>query len=158
MYAGQTYGYIRYMIFKEVTDIIPPYLSPVRLDRQNSLSLSQYHQICSTTPVTLAYINTGKHRCLPLPTLKTNTAWPWFHFCCPGKNCYFFSQQPLHPFSRSNDTDPCPVTYITLASCRTKNTMSRLMSGLCFTENFSHLFTVKLWQIWDGNSKPSLAT
>lgn len=44
---------------------------------------------------------------------------------------------------QSNDTALCPSTYITLAGCHTKKTVSRLIPGLCFTLNFLPIFTVK---------------
>lgn len=47
--------------------------------------------------------------------------------------------------SQSNDTAVCPRTYITLAGCHTKKSVSRLMPGLCFSLNFLHIFTVKTW-------------
>lgn len=37
----------------------------------------------------------------------------------------------------------CPVIYITLAGCHTKNTVSRLMTALRLTGNISHIFTGK---------------
>lgn len=55
--------------------------------------------------------------------------------------------------SQSNDTAVCPRTYITLAGCHTKKSVSRLMPGLCFTLNFLHIFTVKTWGVIRGPGK-----
>lgn len=102
------------------------------------------------TPYTHAYTQTHTHKYTntmsSLPTLNTNTAWSWYHnkTAVLGIRTALFSLgQPLRPLSRSNDMALCPVTYITLAGCHTKNTVSRLMPGLRFTGNISHIFTVR---------------
>lgn len=72
----------------------------------------------------------------PLRALNTNTAWAWHHNTAGilGKRA---------ACSRSNDMALCPVTYITLAGCHTQDIVSRLMPGLRFTGNISHIFAIK---------------
>lgn len=72
----------------------------------------------------------------PLRALNTNTAWAWHHNTAGilGKRA---------ACSRSNDMALCPVTYITLAGCHTQDIVSRLMPGLRFTGNISHIFATK---------------
>lgn len=120
----------------------------------SSLSPSLYQHVCSATPYTPpkhmpihkhTHINTQtQSHPSPLWTQTqlghdiTTRRPPW------ELGLLFFSLgQPLRPLSRSNDMVLCPVTYITLAGCHTKNTVSRLMPGLRFTGNISHIFTVR---------------
>lgn len=129
-----------------------------------SLSLPKYQHVCSTTPYTppkqipiqkhmRIHINTQTQRRPSLLHLYTNPAWPLYHNkkAVLGIRTAIFSQQPLSLLSRSNDTALCPVTHITLAGCHKENTLSRLMAGLHFTENISHIFTVKT--MWNMRSK-----
>lgn len=127
-----------------------PQLCQIRRDHPPPFPVSvpvsaSHHQNTCLYTKTHAHTNIQTQRCPSLPTLNTNTAWPWYHNKTPvlGIRSATFSQQPLLPFLRSNDMALCPVTYITLAGCHTKNAVSRLMPGLRFTGNISHIFAVK---------------
>lgn len=134
------------MIFKEKTDLVPPHLNSVRLDMVTlplpllcPCPCMSAVQPRYTPQNTCLYTNTK----LALPTLNTNTAWLWYHnksSVLGIRAALFFF---LRPLSRSKGMALCPVTYITLAGCHTKNTVSRLMAGLRFTGNISHILTVK---------------